>query len=786
MTDLTWVLSSCILIGAVIAIRAAFSKRMRPELRYALWGLVLLRLLIPAQLFAAPWGVSAELPEQVAERQIYVLPVEQTQFPGRFEISDEPYPEKMMQVWNDDNTKFTGVDGDMWTFTRYAASGSVTDVLRAVWLAGAGIAAVVMLLSNLRFYVRLRRRRRPLEIDCPLRVYSVEDLSSSCLFGNAIYVAAETAADEMRLRHVLAHELSHYRHGDPVWALLRCAALALHWYNPLVWWAAALSRQDSELCADAGALKLLGENARERYGATLIELSARRAPRASLLCTATTMTNGKKSLRERVTMIARRPRMTAAVVIAVLGIAAVAAGCAFAGGEMGEKSVEPENEPAAEQTSVSGAYASVEDYLDTLCAQMTAVTYYDGSDEKTANVLDTRVAFLGKDGELAGLAPDGTLELYSYGIETKLDAPLAEVALAGGMYAAEDGWCDLEGQGGHSLVMLRRADGSVDALFDRPNNDDRGGLWYYEENAEEMLYDFYVKENGLDLPLYTVDLPVHLAGGCPARRRDGDGWYLYVPIQAWNEASSGGTARWVSAYDTGSTISVREASREEMTAERPMLAEGQTERFVEAADGRIFLVWTRYDPALAIYSDLRGLESVVLEAMAESFTVVSGVKTDTSVVRSGVTGETFGLTGQDAALYTAAADWLGAGVKDDYLMLPVLKVYGDYAAADGGTCYICGLLRWFWWDFDPADGSYASVGADGMPVQIVLSPEGRVTHVEGTVDGADNAELIRALCGPCEDIAALLIAGEEPESRVLGFSQSEEMLARYLAMICAA
>lgn len=69
-------LSSCALILEVIAIRASFGKKMRPGMRYALWGLVLLRLLIPTQLFTAPWGVSAELPKQMTERNIYILPFE--------------------------------------------------------------------------------------------------------------------------------------------------------------------------------------------------------------------------------------------------------------------------------------------------------------------------------------------------------------------------------------------------------------------------------------------------------------------------------------------------------------------------------------------------------------------------------------------------------------------------------------------------------------------------------------------------------------------------------------
>lgn len=327
MTDLTWALSSCVLILAVIAIRAAFGKRMRPGLRYALWGLVLLRLLYPGTVLSSPVSVHG-----VAEKAEVVQNFEAIRGFYGIEYMDSNSVEGYRRdaIFPDDPaTVAEQVTPER--FARMETAVRVRDVLEPLWRTGMIVTAAIFLASNLRFYQRIRKRRKPLDADCPLRVYSVESLSSSCLFGGAIYVAAETAADETRLRHVLVHELSHYRNGDHVWALLRCAALALHWYNPLVWWAAALSRQDSELCADAGALKRLGEDEYESYGATLIELSARRAPEASLLCTATTMTNGKKSLKERVTMIARRPRMTVTVACAVVLIAAVAAGCAFTG-----------------------------------------------------------------------------------------------------------------------------------------------------------------------------------------------------------------------------------------------------------------------------------------------------------------------------------------------------------------------------------------------------------------------------------------------------------------------
>ena len=327
MTDLTWVLSSCVLIGTVIAIRAGFGKRMRPGLRYALWALVLLRLLYPGTVLSSPVSVQG-VAEQTEVVQNFEAVCDVNSIEHMANGSVEGFnryalmPERTVTVAEQVTPE---------RFARMETAIRARDVLEPIWIIGIVVTAIAFLISNLRFYHTLRKRRKPMDADCPLRVYSVENLASSCLFGNAIYVAAETAADETQLRHVLAHELSHHRHGDHVWTFLRCVALSLHWYNPLIWWAAALSRQDSELCADAGALKQLGEAERENYGTTLIELSAHRAPKASLLCAATAMTNGKRSLKERVTMIARRPRMSAAVAIAVVAIAVVAAGCAFAG-----------------------------------------------------------------------------------------------------------------------------------------------------------------------------------------------------------------------------------------------------------------------------------------------------------------------------------------------------------------------------------------------------------------------------------------------------------------------
>ena len=60
---LNWVGTATLLTAAVLFLRAAFGKRISARLRYALWILVLARLLVPGQFFAAPVEASRVLPE---------------------------------------------------------------------------------------------------------------------------------------------------------------------------------------------------------------------------------------------------------------------------------------------------------------------------------------------------------------------------------------------------------------------------------------------------------------------------------------------------------------------------------------------------------------------------------------------------------------------------------------------------------------------------------------------------------------------------------------------------
>ncbi|CAM3821190.1 M56 family metallopeptidase [Roseateles saccharophilus] len=87
---------------------------------------------------------------------------------------------------------------------------------------------------------------------------------------------------------ILAHEQVHRARLDNLWNLLACALTALHWWNPLAWWAARRMRADQELACDAAVLAARPQ-ARTDYTRALLaahDLTPHAAPLASCWGTA--------------------------------------------------------------------------------------------------------------------------------------------------------------------------------------------------------------------------------------------------------------------------------------------------------------------------------------------------------------------------------------------------------------------------------------------------------------------------------------------------------------------
>ncbi|RZJ07015.1 MAG: hypothetical protein EOP39_17545 [Rubrivivax sp.] len=119
-----------------------------------------------------------------------------------------------------------------------------TSMWLALWLVGASLVAAT------QAWQQWRLARQGLQLPAgssPALVGLLRPVVALPIDFEQRFSAAERAL-------ILAHENVHRARGDNAWNLLACALRALHWWNPLVWWAMQRLRADQELACDAAVL----------------------------------------------------------------------------------------------------------------------------------------------------------------------------------------------------------------------------------------------------------------------------------------------------------------------------------------------------------------------------------------------------------------------------------------------------------------------------------------------------------------------------------------------------
>lgn len=331
-------LTSSVLILALLALRRLFRRTVSRRMQYALWLLVLVRLLVPVNVGTLAHNVlSAAAPVQAVVEKRLDTPVLYVQdgterrpaqlLPGK-ESQGEPLSPPSDAAQSAPADEYSIVTPTYRTVT-------LSEALTYVWYAGMAGVGAWFLFTNLRFARALRKARTPYRVEgCRYPVYLVSALPSPCLFGvlrPAVYLNEKALQNPDALRFVIAHEQTHARHLDPLWSLLRGVCLTVYWFDPLVWLAAVLSREDGELACDEGTLRALGADERAAYGKALLSLVPVCDKPQNPLLGATTMTSGKRGLKERITRIAENRQAKAAAVFAVVALAALVCAVSFTG-----------------------------------------------------------------------------------------------------------------------------------------------------------------------------------------------------------------------------------------------------------------------------------------------------------------------------------------------------------------------------------------------------------------------------------------------------------------------
>lgn len=125
-----------------------------------------------------------------------------------------------------------------------APQAGASAVALALWLAGT---AGVLLVQG-------RRQWRLARLGARLPAGSSPALVGLLRPRVALPADFEQRFDPAQRALILAHEQVHRDRLDNLWNLIACGLTALHWWNPLAWWAARRLRADQELACDATVL----------------------------------------------------------------------------------------------------------------------------------------------------------------------------------------------------------------------------------------------------------------------------------------------------------------------------------------------------------------------------------------------------------------------------------------------------------------------------------------------------------------------------------------------------
>lgn len=329
-----WIVSSSVLIVLLLAIRCIFRKKLEMRVRYALWLIVAVRLLVPFSLAESNISVLnlLKVQDEVLQSGTQII-YSETVLTGQENLENYNMPqengglveEKQNQEnivaggngineknISEKNISENGQDVHIQNPIPVNESKDIGEILTSIWVIGVVFSVMLLMGANWAYCRKVRTSGKKQECwDSKLPVYLSDKVNTPCMFGifrPAIYLTRQAVTDEKALKYILCHENTHYRHRDNWWAIVRALCVCLHWYNPLVWLAAHVSKQDCELACDEETIMLLDASEKVDYGRVLLNFSISGGTFYDGLQLATTMSGGKKQLKERLQMIVSQPK----------------------------------------------------------------------------------------------------------------------------------------------------------------------------------------------------------------------------------------------------------------------------------------------------------------------------------------------------------------------------------------------------------------------------------------------------------------------------------------------
>lgn len=309
------------IIIACLLLARSLLKKLPKKYLCLLWLLAFLRLVMP---FEIPFDLSLQPDMDTLTRQeVTVQPTPQTlPEPVPAVPEDAAMPEDVEVSYSDAFTPPESIPQGLEGYYPPAEEASEPLVINwnvvgfSVW---AAVAAGLVLYSILSL-VRLRKTVRE-AVRCRDGVWECAGLETAFILGwlrPRVYLPMGLSADTRH--HILRHERAHLKRRDHWLKLLGFLALAVHWFNPLVWAAWVLLCRDMELACDEQVVKDMGLSERKDYSAALLRCST--AKEHYLACP---VAFGEVSVKARILSVLnyRRPRfwISLAGIVAILFVA---------------------------------------------------------------------------------------------------------------------------------------------------------------------------------------------------------------------------------------------------------------------------------------------------------------------------------------------------------------------------------------------------------------------------------------------------------------------------------
>lgn len=333
-----WILSTSlmasVLLLLILIVKTVLGNKLKPRWTYLLWMLLAFRLLLP-------WTPESSF------SMFNILPIQKYEMIERnTPVVLEPVDDTAMQAAA--QTIPTKVPPTHELKPAAGKSVSLMQIASGIWVVGVVLMFVLIVAANVRFTSKIAKEPKlsdarvksimescnnEMNVRRNIELFRTNLVSSPALLGIVkpkllMPDSSLRALSEEQLRFVFLHELAHLKRNDIAVNWVISALLALHWFNPLLWYAFRKMRQDQELACDELALTRITVAERKDYARTIITLAEAFSSPVRLAGVAS-VSGSKGELKRRILVITSRNKksfkwsLLGLAVIMLLGCAAL-------------------------------------------------------------------------------------------------------------------------------------------------------------------------------------------------------------------------------------------------------------------------------------------------------------------------------------------------------------------------------------------------------------------------------------------------------------------------------